>query len=310
MYTYPPLPHLESDAMVEGLRQTTNVRSPPPRAMYDFMIPQKNRSIGLSSRPQNASEGPLSLLQTASPSRLLYSLMIVENLLDRDMDDGLEDAESDLATARQALAEEALAAAAERGSRSELGRGPQGSVERPPEGRDGDAAAWRESAGDSEGEWEVFPSVFGVVDGGFGTGNGDVGGGGVGVGVGGGGAEASGGGGVPKIVRRTWRDRFVSNGGMDTLVELLLARDWDVTRGGGGGGGRGGGEGGGGEADEEVGVGESTVGISLACLALLLVLIERFIEEEYMPEPRQLAKMVRVSYGLRVPRYGYTTSFF
>ena len=257
------------------MAQTTSTPPPAPPPQQQQQQQQQNRSIGLSSRPQNASEGPLSLLQHASPSRLLYSLMIVENLLDRDLDDGLEDAESDIAAARQALAEEAEEAERNRGiaGRGGVDRGSPGSAERPGEG----GGAWSggggagPGGGGSDGEWEVFPPAFGAANGGFGAG---------GVGVGGGGGV--------KVVRRTWRDRFVSNGGIDTLVELLLTRDWDATRGGGGGGeeGRGG---------EEVGAGESTVGISLACLALLLVLIERFIEEEFMPEPRQLARLVRFS---------------
>lgn len=43
------------------------------------------------SENEKEEENPLSLLQHASPSRLLYSLMIVENLLDRDIDGGLID---------------------------------------------------------------------------------------------------------------------------------------------------------------------------------------------------------------------------
>lgn len=130
--------------------------------------------------------------------------------------------------------------------------------------------------GNSDGDWEVYqPAAFGVGGGGGTRGDFVAGCGGVDVG------EVIGGGGA-KVGRRTWRDRFVGSGGIDALVELVLTRDWDATRGyrDCGGGGRG-------------WPGESTAAISLACLALLLVLLERFMEEGYLPEPRQLTRLVR-----------------
>lgn len=197
--------------------------------------------MGLSSGPQTASEGPLSLLQHASPSRLLYSLMICENLFDRDMD------EADQMDVRMVTA----------------------SME-PDDDNDNNGAAASDPEDDEE--WETLPPGFdgsGVVEG-----QGFVGGGGGGGGVGGA-AEfrRSGGGGAGRVVlgRATWRDRFVSSGGLDTLVELLLSRDWDAVKGG--------------EA-------QGTVGILLACLALLLTLLERFIDS-YLPRPPQLMRLVR-----------------
>ena len=62
-----------------------------------------NNSIGLSSNPKTAAESPL--LHNAPPSRLLYSLMILENLFDRDLvsEAGMADPGTDVA-AQLALA--------------------------------------------------------------------------------------------------------------------------------------------------------------------------------------------------------------
>lgn len=225
-----------------------------------------------------AEGGPLSLLQDASPSRLLYSLMIVEHLLERDlstpaeMTSGDVDGSLEQQAALVVAAATAAAAAADGDSVITAARlaamaggsdgvadcaaknslAPGGAVQQPPPGRSGGGD------GNSDGDWEVYqPAAYGAAMDNF------VGGGGV------------------MVSQRTWRDRFVNNGGIDTLVELLLMRDWDATRGdrnGGGGGGE--------------GRGESTAGISLACLALLLGLVDRFLEEDYLPEPRQLGRLV------------------
>lgn len=146
--------------------------------------------------------------------------------------------------------------------RSTLAVGPPGPGESRNNNNNGDS----HGNSSSDGEWEVFPPGY------------DDGGGGGG--VGGSGTADRG------EVTLTWRDRFVRNGGVDTLVELLLTRDWDVAANTAAASIERGGRGGLGEED-------GTVGISLACLTLLLVLLERFIEEEYIPEPRQLGRLVR-----------------
>lgn len=229
-----------------------------------------------------AEGGPLPLLQDASPSRLLYSLMIVEHLLERDLSTPAEMASGDVdgsleQQAAMAVAAAAAAVAAAEGdstaarlaamaggsdgvadSATNNRLAPGGAVQQPPPGRSGGGGGGGGGDGNSDGDWEVYqPAAYGAAVDNF-----------VGGGVGG-----------VMISRGTWRDRFVSNGGIDTLVELLLMRDWDATRGdrdGAGGGGR----------------GESTAGISLACLALLLGLVDRFLEEDYLPEPRQLGRLV------------------
>lgn len=45
--------------------------------------------MGTSHGSQNSSEGPLALLPKASASRLLYSLMIIDALLTRDIADAM-----------------------------------------------------------------------------------------------------------------------------------------------------------------------------------------------------------------------------
>ena len=42
-------------------------------------------SIGITSGPPSAEASPLALLSKASASRILYSIMIVKNLFDRDV---------------------------------------------------------------------------------------------------------------------------------------------------------------------------------------------------------------------------------
>lgn len=214
------------------------------------------RSIGLTTGPQSASEISLSLLQHASPSRLLYSLMIVENLLNRDVANSLDTA------GRGALDDRiAMAGATPVGPKEET-------MEGPPAGAPKDGLRGMES----DGEWEALPPGFGSSESGgvIKRGSGDS----AGAGAGAGGSRAAGNG------KGSWRHRFVKNGGIDTLVELLLTRDWDVTRGmrGGGDGGAWGGEG--------------TVGISLACLALVLGLLEAFVDGDHFPKPPQQAKLV------------------
>lgn len=194
-----------------------------------------DRSIGLNSVPKNAAESPLAFLHHASPSRLLYSLMIVENLFDRDLmrEEGMAGPGTDMA------AQLALEGAIEQRNHAydldsaESVIGPR---------RDAVAAVARRPQRGFEGDdWEDFPLDCGRIH--IHTGN------------------------------RTWRERFVRSGGINTLVELLLARDWDVARTGAGGG-------------------EGTVGISLAWLALLLVLLERFMDGGFLPQPKQLRQLV------------------
>lgn len=240
--------------------------------------------------------GPLSFLRDASPSRLLYSLMIVEHLFERDLTAPADmtsggDVDGSLEQQQAAVAAAAAAAAAAEGNvvmnaarlaavaggnddgvgdsaaNNRLASG--GAVQQTPPGctgggggGDGDGVA---GDGNSECDWEVYqPAAYGAAVDNF----------------------LAGGGGV-MVRRRTWRDRFVSNGGIDTLVELLLMRDWDATRGGRDGRGEG-------------RTGGSTAGISLACLALLLGLVDRFLEEDYLPEPRQLGRLVRESHSTGV----------
>ena len=227
--------------------------------------------------------GPLSFLKDASPSRLLYSLMIVEHLLDRDVSaagggggGGSLEQHAAAAAAAAAAAEGDIVITSARlaAMASNNGNGvcvggdePKAKTHAAPGVTGGGGGG-----GNGDEDWEVYqPAAYGADVEDFVSGCGGV----VLDGDGGGG----GGGG-----RRTcWRDRFVGNGGIDTLVELLLMRDWDATREGrdGEGEGEGGGE------------GESTAGISLACLALLLGLVERFMEDKYLPEPRQLGRLVR-----------------
>ena len=167
--------------------------------------------------------GPLSLLKDTSPSRLLYSLMIVEHLLDRDMSGDAAGGGG----GGGGLEQHAVAAVTEgNASGATLGGGGGGGLsegktrtmpgvtgQQPPPRRSGDnsqgGGGGRRGGvaenGDCGGAWKVYqppPAVAAhgaAVD--FITGCGGVG---VGVGVG--------------VARRTWRDRFVSNGGIDTLV--------------------------------------------------------------------------------------------
>lgn len=209
--------------------------------------------------------GPSSLLQDASPSRLLYSLMIVEHLLDRDVSSDAAaavGAEGDVTSAAARLA--AMAGNGNDGGHVALCGGVSEDKSRSTQQQQQQSIHRRSDesggGGSGGGAWKVYqPAAYGAAVDDFITGCG-----GIGVSVG--------------VVRRSWRDRFVSNGGIDTLVELLLTRDWDPARRG---------------VDVRGEEGESTAGISLACLALLLGLIERFLEEKYLPEPRQLGRLVR-----------------
>lgn len=280
----------------------TSLNGPPAR------LACAHRSIGLTTGPPIAPQGhaataaveggPLSLLQDASSSRLLYSLMIVEHLLSRDMSTPLivadvppsggnggersleqqqqqhasgHDERNSVATAVRLAA---IAAFTGGGGLTESATEIKPSMNGVAGQEPATATAGGGGDGNSDGDWEVYqPAAFGV--GGGASGDFVAGCGGVDVG------EVVGGGGA-KIDRRTWRDRFVGSGGIDALVELVLTRDWDATRGCRDCGGEGRGW-----------PGESTAAISLACLALLLVLLERFMEEGYLPEPRQLTRLVR-----------------
>lgn len=243
------------------------------------MASQQQQPGETAGTEQACETGPLSLLKDASPSRLLYSLMIVEYLLDRDMstagggDGSLEQHAAAAAAAAGgdlAMTAAGLVAIASNSNGKSGVCGGEDSLEAKPQAVTGRSGGGGDGGGNSDGDWEVYPAAYGDGVDDFVAGCGGV---------------MFGGG-----LRRTWRERFVSNGGIDTLVELLLMRDWDATRDGraGEGEGAGGGE------------GESTAGISLACLALLLGLVERFMEEKYLPEPRQLGRLVRVRFRFRV----------
>ncbi len=194
--------------------------------------------------------------------------MIVEHLLDRDVSSDAAGAEGDVTSAAARLA--AMAGNGSGNDGVALGGGVSEDKSRsmpgvtgrqsPPRRSDETGGGGVAENGHVGGAWKVYqPAAYGAAVDDF-----IAGCGGVGVSVG--------------VVRRSWRDRFVSSGGIDTLVELLLTRDWDPARRGVG------------VRGEE---GESTAGISLACLALLLGLMERFLEEKYLPEPRQLGRLVR-----------------
>lgn len=73
-----------------------------------------------------------------------------------------------------------------------------------------------------------------------------------------------------------WQERFVSCGGLDTLVELLLTREWDAD--GYDGRERG-------ASGEGLGLplSDSRVGVSLACQSLLAELVGRFMEGGFLP---------------------------
>lgn len=204
---------------------------PPVSPCVCFLHMLRDRSIGLNPGPKNTAESPLAFLHHASPSRLLYSLMIVENLFDRDLmrEEGMAAPGTDMA------AQLALEGAIEQRNHAydldsaESVIGPR---------RDTVAALARRPHRGFEGDnWEEYPLDCGHIH------------------------------------IHTWRERFVRSGGINTLVELLLARDWDVARTGAGGG-------------------EGTVGISLAWLALLLVLLERFMDGGFLPQPKQLRQLV------------------
>lgn len=140
--------------------------------------------MGTNNGPQNASEGPLALLQDASASRLLYSLMIIDALLTQDTAD-------------------AVAVAAASGHQDQ------------------------HQAGD-------------------------------------------------------WQDRFVRCGGLHTLLDLLLTRDWDADGEDRVDGAAAAAVQAGAEAIVRDG-GDNRVGVSLACQSLLAELLGRFMDGAVLP---------------------------
>ncbi|CAN0231774.1 unnamed protein product, partial [Ectocarpus sp. 8 AP-2014] len=252
-----PLLELEKQSTVDTLFELMESGQSVSVLVWDLLMkmPTNMRlfngflSIGLTTGPTIARQGhaaataaveggPLSLLQDASSSRLLYSLMIVEHLLSRDMSTPLlvadvppsggnggersleqqqhasgHDESNSVATAVRLAA---IAAFTGGGglteSATEIKPGMNGVAGQEP----ATATAGGGGDGNSDGDWEVYqPAAFGV--GGGACGDFVAGCGGVDVG------EVVNGGGA-KIGRRTWRDRFVGSGGIDALVELVLTR--------------------------------------------------------------------------------------
>lgn len=106
-------------------------------------------------------------------------------------------------------------------------------------------------------------------------------------------------------VRVGWQERFVRCGGLDTLIDLLLTRDWDSD-------GRCPSAGPDEKAAERVGrvgsglgfaLSDSRVGVSLACQSLLADLVGRFMNGGFLPtrwEQRQARLVSRgVDTGVR-----------
>lgn len=167
--------------------------------------------MGTSNGPKNAFEGPLALLQHASASRLLYSLMIIDALLTQDTVDF------------------AVAAAS----------APAASTAHEPQG-------------------------------------------------------------VNAVKGGNWQERFVRCGGLHTLLDLLLTRDWDAD--------------GANQADvASRGISEAggrvcvdnRIGVSLACQSLLADLLGRFMDGG-VHLARWAGHQARLVSGLGRPRGGVT----
>lgn len=97
-----------------------------------------------------------------------------------------------------------------------------------------------------------------------------------------------------------WQERFVRCGGLDTLIDLLLSRDWDRDERRPRAGVHGV-AGAGPPAAEGMARTDSQVGVSLACQSLLADLVGRFMQGGFLPTQwgQRRARLVREGGGGR-----------